>query len=262
MTFIQNQTGITPKEFQTDGGGEYVGSETRAVFYKNGVKFTTTAPSSSNQNAIAERVNRTLLESARALMVQASAPKYLWEEAVAFAALCRNLTPHSALKFSAPADVLKLSFFKVKDLRERLRVWGCRCFVHKKDCKLSPTSLPGVFVGIDTIAKAYRVYLPNQRKVILSRDVTFNYNEAEYPLRNFVHAIREGEELIAPGTDGLNSVELANVLLYSSLVDQSIEMPMDGAAFEAKLNTLIKESTHEKKVVEVSGEDFASSFNR
>lgn len=81
-------------------------------------------------------------------------------------------------------------------------------------------------------------------------------------MRNFVNAIREGEELIAPGTDGLNSVELANVLLYSSLVDQCIEMPMDGAAFEEKLNTLIKESTHEKKVVEVSGEDFASSFNR
>lgn len=81
-------------------------------------------------------------------------------------------------------------------------------------------------------------------------------------MRNFVTAIREGEELIAPGTDGLNSVELANVLLYSSLVDQSVEMPMDGAAFEAKLNTLIKESTHEKKVVEVSSEDFTSSFNR
>ena len=97
-------------------------------------------------------------------------------------------------------------------------------------------------------------------------NVNIPFDNATLPhailMRNFVHAIREGEELIAPGTDGLNSVELANVLLYSSLVDQSIEMPMDGAAFEAKLNTLIKESTHEKKVVEVSGEDFASSFNR
>jgi predicted dehydrogenase len=97
-------------------------------------------------------------------------------------------------------------------------------------------------------------------------NVNIPFDNATLPhailMRNFVHAIREGEELIAPGTDGLNSVELANVLLYSSLVDQSVEMPMDGAAFEAKLNTLIKESTHEKKVVEVSGEDFASSFNR
>ncbi len=97
-------------------------------------------------------------------------------------------------------------------------------------------------------------------------NVNIPFDNATLPhailMRNFVHAIREGEELIAPGTDGLNSVELANVLLYSSLVDQSVEMPMDGAAFEAKLNTLIKESTHQKKVVEVSSEDFASSFNR
>ena len=97
-------------------------------------------------------------------------------------------------------------------------------------------------------------------------DVNIPFDNATLPhailMRNFVNAIREGEELIAPGTDGLNSVELANVLLYSSLVDQSVEMPMDGAAFEAKLNTLIKESTHEKKMVEVSSEDFASSFNR
>jgi predicted dehydrogenase len=97
-------------------------------------------------------------------------------------------------------------------------------------------------------------------------DVNIPFDNATLPhailMRNFVNAIREGEELIAPGNDGLNSVELANVLLFSSLVDQSVEMPMDGAAFEAKLNTLIKESTHQKKVVEVSSEDFASSFNR
>ena len=97
-------------------------------------------------------------------------------------------------------------------------------------------------------------------------NVNIPFDNATLPhailMRNFVNAIREGEELVAPGTDGLNSVELANVLLYSSLVDQSVEMPMDGAAFESKLNTLIKESTHQKKVVEVSSEDFASSFNR
>lgn len=81
-------------------------------------------------------------------------------------------------------------------------------------------------------------------------------------MQNFVNAIREGEALIAPGVDGIHSVELANVLLYSALIDQNVEMPMDGAAFEEKLNQLIQDSTFEKKVVEVSDEDFASSFNR
>jgi hypothetical protein len=39
-------------------------------------------------------------------------------------------------------------------------------------------------------------------------------------------------------------------------------LPMNGADWEAKLNELIENSTHEKKVVEVSSEDFTASFRR
>ncbi len=97
-------------------------------------------------------------------------------------------------------------------------------------------------------------------------EVDIPFGNAELPhailMCNFVEAIRNKTPLIAPGVEGIHSVELANVLLYSSLVDQTINLPMDGAAFEAKLQQLIDESTHEKKVVEISDEDFASSFNR
>jgi len=81
-------------------------------------------------------------------------------------------------------------------------------------------------------------------------------------MTNFVDAILDGKELIAPGEEGLGSVELANVMLYSGLLGETVDLPMDGAAWESKLNQLIAESTHEKKVVEVSGEDFAASFRR
>ncbi len=60
----------------------------------------------------------------------------------------------------------------------------------------------------------------------------------------------------------MGSVELANVLLYSSLINQTVEMPMDSAAWEKKLNQLIAESRHEKKVAATTGEDFTKSFNR
>ncbi len=97
-------------------------------------------------------------------------------------------------------------------------------------------------------------------------EVDIPFGNAELPhailMRNFVEAIRNKTPLIAPGVEGIHSVELANVLLYSSLVDQTINLPMDGAAFEAKLQQLIDQSTHEKKVVEISDEDFASSLNR
>jgi predicted dehydrogenase len=81
-------------------------------------------------------------------------------------------------------------------------------------------------------------------------------------MQNFINAILEGEPLIAPGQEGIRSVELANVMLYSSLTGQTVELPLDSAAYEKKLNQLIAESKLEKKVVEVLNEDFTKSFNR
>jgi predicted dehydrogenase len=81
-------------------------------------------------------------------------------------------------------------------------------------------------------------------------------------VQNFVNAILDGAPLIAPGEEGINSVELANVMIYSSLLGQTMELPMDGAAWEKKLNQLIAESKIEKKVVKVATDDFASSFRK
>ncbi|MGZ4965281.1 MAG: Gfo/Idh/MocA family protein, partial [Limisphaerales bacterium] len=81
-------------------------------------------------------------------------------------------------------------------------------------------------------------------------------------MQNFVDAIIDGTPLISPGEEGIHSIELANVLLYSGLINQTIEMPMDSAAYEKKLNELIANSKFEKKVVKISNEDFTSSFTR
>lgn len=81
-------------------------------------------------------------------------------------------------------------------------------------------------------------------------------------MTNFADAILDGAPLIAPGAEGLGSVELANVLLYSSLIDQTVHLPMDGAAFEQQLNELIAGSRFQKKVVELKNDDFTQSFHR
>ena len=61
-------------------------------------------------------------------------------------------------------------------------------------------------------------------------------------MQNFVNASLDGEPLIAPGAEGIHSLELANGILYSSLTDETLELPLDGAAFERKLNELIARS--------------------
>ena len=87
-------------------------------------------------------------------------------------------------------------------------------------------------------------------------------NQHAVVMQNFVDAILDGAPLIAPGAEGIHSVELANVMLYSSLLGQTVELPMDSAAYERKLQQLIAESKFEKKVRPVSAEDFTKSFIR
>ena len=95
-------------------------------------------------------------------------------------------------------------------------------------------------------------------------DVPFDGAAAQHHtiVQNFVDAILDGAPLLSPATEGVNSVELANAILFSSLEGRTIDLPLDGAAYERKLQQLIAESKFEKKVVAGGGEDFTKSFNR
>lgn len=81
-------------------------------------------------------------------------------------------------------------------------------------------------------------------------------------MQSFVDGILDDSPMSCQGEEGLGSIELANMMLYSSLIGKTVDHPLDSAAYEAKLQELIKNSTFEKEVVEVSTEDFTKSFNR
>ena len=81
-------------------------------------------------------------------------------------------------------------------------------------------------------------------------------------MQNFVDAILDGAPLIVPGAEGANSVELANAALYSSWIGETVELPLDGAAYEKALQEKIRNSRFEKKVVQTSDEDLTKSFIR
>ncbi|MBI5387116.1 MAG: Gfo/Idh/MocA family oxidoreductase [Verrucomicrobia bacterium] len=80
--------------------------------------------------------------------------------------------------------------------------------------------------------------------------------------QNFVDAVLDGAPLLCPAAEGVHSVELANAILYSSLVGKTVELPLDGLAYEQRLKKLVADSKFEKKVVATAGEDFTKSFNR
>jgi predicted dehydrogenase len=81
-------------------------------------------------------------------------------------------------------------------------------------------------------------------------------------LQNFTEAIAHGKPLIAPASEGMKSVELANAMLYSSLTGKTIEMPLNSKKYEAVLNKLIRESTFVKKdaKAKVKSKNVSASF--
>ena len=80
-------------------------------------------------------------------------------------------------------------------------------------------------------------------------------------LVNFVSAILDGTPLVAPAREGLNSLELANAFLLSTLENRSVQLPIDGALFEQHLRKLIASSTvHKPKIPRAVSDDMANSF--
>src|ERR1700733_6836855 len=86
LTWLHTQLGRMPKAIRVDNGGEYINKDLRAWCAERGIEITTNAPYSHAQHGNAERPNRTLMELARAMLIEKHLPLFLWQEAVRYAA--------------------------------------------------------------------------------------------------------------------------------------------------------------------------------
>jgi hypothetical protein len=62
-----------------------------------------------------------------------------------------------------------------------LKIFGCPVFIHitkEKKNKLDPSGKKGIFVGYYEVSKAFRIYIPGQHHIEISRDVTFDEDTA------------------------------------------------------------------------------------
>ncbi len=100
--------------------------------------------------------------------------------------------------------------------------------------------------------ETWRIEIPFQNAVLPHATV----------MQAFIDAILDGTPPLVRGDEGLHSIELANTMLFSSLEDRTVVLPLDGHAYEARLNQLIAESRFEKKVVGQGASDFEKSFRR
>jgi predicted dehydrogenase len=79
-------------------------------------------------------------------------------------------------------------------------------------------------------------------------------------LQDFVDAIIEGRQPIAPGQEGINSIELANAMLLSAWTGKTIQLPLDAEQYEIALNDKIAESQAKKDIRPSVAENMSGSF--
>ena len=74
VSLVENQLGRSPKFLRFDSGSEYINDKVRSFCASKGIEIQFTAPYSHEQHGIAERLNRTLIELARSMLIAKGLP--------------------------------------------------------------------------------------------------------------------------------------------------------------------------------------------
>jgi len=97
---------------------------------------------------------------------------FLWVEASNTTIYIQNTCSHKNLEDNTPEE----AFTGVKLEVSHFCIFVCRVYIHvpiEKRTKLEPSNKKGLFVGYSETSKAYRVFIPEKRKIVISRDVKF-----------------------------------------------------------------------------------------
>ncbi|RVW32132.1 Retrovirus-related Pol polyprotein from transposon TNT 1-94 [Vitis vinifera] len=139
----------------------------------HGILHQSSCAHTPQQNGVAERKNRHLVETARTILLHSNVPFRFWGDAVLTACYLINRMPSSVLHDQIPHSLLfpnqPLYFLPP-------RVFGCTCFVHiltPRQDKLSAKAMKCLFLGYSRLQKGYRCYSLETHRYFISVDVTF-----------------------------------------------------------------------------------------
>ena len=151
---------------------EFCSSEFDEFFRDEGIARHRTVRHTTEQNGVAERMNRTLLERGCCMLQNASLSKDFWAEAVSTTCYLVNQSPASAIDFNTTKEIWSGN---PQDY-SNLRVFSCRAYFHIDQGKLEPRVKKCIFLGYASGVKGYRLRSLDSKspKLIIERNVTFN----------------------------------------------------------------------------------------
>lgn len=170
---VERETGRKIIKLRTDNAKEYTSHNFSQYLEKEGISRQLSVEYTPQQNGVAERANRTLVEMARTMLLESNLPKSLWAEAVNTAAFLRNRCPTKILGGITPEELWSDRKPDIKFLR----IFGSDAIALNKGTgvsKLDAKGIEAVVVGYSTESKAYRLWKRGTKTVFKSRDVRIN----------------------------------------------------------------------------------------
>ena len=101
-TEVCNQFGVPLKILRSDNAKEYLSHKFTTYLQSHGISHQSSCPYTPQQNGIAERKNRHLLDTARCLLLHMNVPNMFWSDAVLTSCYLINRMPLSTLDRKSP----------------------------------------------------------------------------------------------------------------------------------------------------------------
>jgi hypothetical protein len=177
-SLAQNQFSSSIKQFQCDGGGEYMSNQFKNFLVTHGIIHRVSCPHTPQQNGVAECKHRHIMEMGLFLLAQSHLSSIFWVDAFVTSVCIINRLPSSVLGDVSPFFKL---FNKGPDY-SLFRSFGCSCFPllrHYSTHKLMFRSKHCIFLGYSSTQRGYRCLDPVSCKVYVSRHVVFY--ESRFP---------------------------------------------------------------------------------
>jgi len=138
-----------------------------------GINYKITAPKSSAQNGVAERLNCTVMEHVCSMLASASLSLFLWPKAVQYEFYLKNICPTYALHDNiTPYE----AFWNRKPNVSNVEEFGAKVWVliqNKHINKLQPKAKQHIFVGLGEHSCAYQYYNWETQQILTSQNITF-----------------------------------------------------------------------------------------
>ncbi|GJR84248.1 putative ribonuclease H-like domain-containing protein [Tanacetum coccineum] len=164
ITFIENQLNKKVKAIRCDNGTEFKNSKLIELCGSKGIKRDYSNARTPQQNGVAERKNRTLIEAARTMLADSKLPTMFWTEAVSTACYVLNRVLVTRPHNKTPYELLS---GKVPNI-SHLKPFGCHVTILNTSDhlgKFEGKADEGFIVGYAAHSKAYRVYNLSSKKI-------------------------------------------------------------------------------------------------